>query len=128
MKLYEAKNRERIRQRKKKYFEANRDACNARSTASILKRQKAEPEVFAARNAERAAAKLERTPKWADKKAIKVFYEEARRLTEETGVQHHVDHIIPLRGKLVSGLHVETNLQVIPAIENLKKKNNYRIG
>ena len=128
MKLYYAKNREKFRQRHKKYREANREVCNARSTASHLKRQKAEPEVYAARNAARLAAKLERTPKWADKKAIAEFYEEARRLTEETGVEHDVDHIIPLRGKLVSGLHVENNLQVITASENRKKKNNYRIG
>ena len=41
---------------------------------------------------------------------------------------HEVDHIIPLRGELASGLHVESNLQVITADENRKKNNNYRIG
>ena len=128
MKLYRAANRKKIRQQQKKYFDANREKCNARSTASILKRQKVEPELFAARNAERHAAKLNRTPSWANKEAISEFYEKARRLTEETGVPHDVDHIIPLRGELVSGLHVESNLQVISSSENRIKNNNYRIG
>jgi hypothetical protein len=92
-----------------------------------LRRQKSNPEIFAARNAARHAAKLERTPKWADTEAISKIYEKARLLTKETGVAHEVDHIIPLRGELVSGLHVESNLQVITADENRRKNNNYRI-
>ena len=51
------------------------------------------------------------------------FYEEARRLTEETGIVHHVDHIIPINHPLICGLHVETNLQVLPAAENSRKGN-----
>lgn len=54
---------------------------------------------------------------------IKLFYETASKLTSETGTKFHVDHIIPLQGKNVSGLHVPWNLQVISAIENLKKHN-----
>lgn len=75
--------------------------------------------------AARLAAQLQRTPQWADLKAIESFYIEARRLTAETGIEHHVDHIIPLRGRNVSGLHVETNLQVIPAEVNKRKSNRF---
>lgn len=72
---------------------------------------------------ERRAARLRATPAWADWTEIRAVYEDAARKTEETGVPHHVDHIIPLRGKTVCGLHVSWNLQAIPAIENLKKGN-----
>jgi hypothetical protein len=64
------------------------------------------------------AAKLQRIPLWADIDAIKEFY-----LNRPEG--YHVDHIIPLRGKTVSGLHVLENLQYLPAKENLAKGNKF---
>lgn len=68
--------------------------------------------------ATRRADKLKRTPKWANINKIKDFY-----LNCPKG--YHVDHIIPLKGKNISGLHIETNLQYLPAEENLKKGNRY---
>ena len=67
----------------------------------------------------------QRMPPWANGAAIRAIYAEARRLTRETGIQHHVDHVIPLQGEFVTGLHVETNLQILPAADNIKKRNRY---
>lgn len=67
---------------------------------------------------------LKRTPAWADLKAIRAVYAEARNLRQK-GQDVVVDHIIPLRGESVSGLHVHTNLQILPADANLAKSNEY---
>ena len=61
-----------------------------------------------------------RMPKWSDRNAIKEFY-----LNKPEGYQ--VDHIIPLQGKMVSGLHVLENLQYLPALENNRKQNYYEV-
>ena len=68
------------------------------------------------------------TPKWADLQAIDTIYQMARFKTIETGIPHHVDHIVPLRSEFVSGLHVGWNLQIITATENLKKGNRFGEG
>jgi hypothetical protein len=76
------------------------------------------------------ASKLQRTPKWlteSDLRMIEAKYSLAAMLTRETGITHHVDHIIPLQGKKVSGLHVFSNLRVIPGTDNVKKSNSYQI-
>jgi hypothetical protein len=66
-----------------------------------------------------------RTPKWADLNKIAEIYKLAGDLSQASGVKHHVDHIIPLRGDGVCGLHVENNLRVVPAEVNLSKGNKF---
>ncbi len=69
----------------------------------------------------------ERMPKWANQEKIKEIYLQRDRLTETTGVPYEVDHIIPLNGKNVCGLHVENNLQILPAKENNRKRNKFLV-
>lgn len=76
--------------------------------------------------ARRRAAKLQRTPPWFNeghKQQIREMIMERDRLTKETGIKHHLDHIIPLQGKNVSGLHVPWNLQILTESENCSKSN-----
>lgn len=85
------------------------------------------PGKTAALRAQRRAEIARATPPWADRFAIHAKYKECAKVTKATGVPHHVDHIVPLRGKLVCGLHVANNLQVIPAAINMSKSNKFSL-
>lgn len=87
-------------------------------------------DVKAALSAKRRSAKLNRTPKWLtadDIEHMQALYSVAAMIQRESGVEYHIDHIIPLQGKFVSGLHVPDNLRVIPAVDNLKKSNKHTL-
>jgi len=105
--IYREKHREKIAERSRKYGALNKDKVNS------LK-------------AKRRARKLNATPKWLtvyDFIQIQELYEIAQAFKLYTGQEYHVDHIIPLQGKDICGLHVPWNLQVILASENLRKSN-----
>ena len=72
----------------------------------------------------------QRLPGWITQEEHEVMqsiYGIARQVNQETGVPHQVDHIIPLRGVNVSGLHVPSNLQILTAADNRAKTNTYII-
>lgn len=106
---YREKNRERIRQKQREWVKNNL------------------PKVLA-RTHKYQAAKLNATPKWLTQehhKQIEILFIQAAELTKTTGIPHEVDHILPLCGKKVNGLHVPWNLQILPRSDNRRKHNKY---
>lgn len=77
---------------------------------------------------QRKAYIKERTPSWLtelDHFVIRCIYDKARELTDTYGIPFEVDHIIPLRGETVSGLHCPSNLQILAQSENRAKRNTF---
>ena len=106
---YGKENRHITRKASSKYHKLNRDKS-------------------AARTAKRRCQKLSATPSWLTQeqlKEIEYFYVHAKDCEVVSGQQYHVDHIIPLQGKDICGLHVPWNLQILPADINLSKSNNF---
>lgn len=94
--------------------------------ASAIAWAKENPEAKAEIDARRRASKLKAAPAWLTRehrREMAALYAEARRLTAATGIAHHVDHIVPLQGRTVCGLHVPWNLQILTAKANLAKRN-----
>lgn len=92
--------------------------------------RKAYPHKHAAIQMARRSHVKQRTPSWLttdDHWFIGEIYELAALRTKMFGFAWHVDHIIPLQGKNVSGLHVPLNLRVIPGAENVRKSNQYEV-
>ena len=67
-------------------------------------------------------------PIWQDAAGLRAKWKESSRLTADTGIQHSVDHIVPLVHPLVCGLHCEANIQIISLAENIRKSNNWWPG
>lgn len=92
------------------------------------RRYKKYPHLYRLKEAQRRAAERRAMPTWLtndDRALIKTIYALAVSMTRTTGVMFHVDHIIPLRGETVCGLHVPSNLQILLAQENFVKSNQY---
>lgn len=84
-----------------------------------------------AHTVKRRLAKIKRTPVWLtadDYWMIEQAYELAALRTKMFGFSWHVDHILPLQGKNVSGLHTPYNMQVIPGAENVRKSNSFEVA
>ena len=136
---YRLANKEKLASYMQAYYQNHKEtltASKAAYKAANLEKHKAYQEKYrlsnkkkwAHREAKRRALKLCATPAWADEKAVQAYYDVAAFFNKINGyVKYHVDHIIPLQGKTVSGLHVHTNLRVIPASENIRKKNHFEI-
>lgn len=106
---YRLEHKEEVRAYKSLYCKINRGKINSET-------------------AERRAAKKKATPDWltkGHKKEIKIFYWLASDLYKTSGETYDVDHIVPLGGENVCGLHVPWNLQVLPSDINRSKSNNH---
>jgi hypothetical protein len=118
-KRWYSENKEERAQYWRGWYEANKDH-RSRSYAEWAKQNK---HIVNALIAKRIAAKKQSTPRWANQDAIREVYRAAAERTEQTGVRHEVDHIYPLQGKRVCGLHCEANLRVMTKTENIRKSN-----
>jgi len=118
----------------RKYYRLNKEAiCASRKIRRAknpevckqngIKWRKENPDKVCAQASYKRATKLRATPAWANKQKIEEFYYTANMLGMHTGEAYHVDHIVPLKSKLVCGLHWEGNLQILTAKENMAKGN-----
>lgn len=126
---WQRQNRARARAASARWYDAHyatwRAKNHKRPRAYEKARKKKYPEKVNADTARRRAMKLHATPKWANQFFIEEIYDLARLRTKHTGYEWQVDHIVPLRSKLVCGLHWEGNLRVIPKKANLQKSNRH---
>lgn len=119
--------RDAVRRSTERNKEKNK-AARKQAFADYKKRHRAKVNAW---NMKRVADKAKRTPGWLTEEdfwLLEQAYDLARLRTELSGFVWHVDHVLPLRGRFVSGLHVPTNVQVIPGVENLRKHNRYEVA
>jgi hypothetical protein len=125
-KQWAADNPEKAAVKKAKWRSENREMHNAINREWFAQNK----DKRAAYEGKRRAAQLQRTPSWLtedDLWIIEQAYELAEIRTKMFNFPWHVDHIIPLQGKQVSGMHHPLNIQVIPAKENLSKSNKHSV-
>ena len=119
--VYREKNKDELRKKRKLYQQNNREVIRAGNLRYYYNHKSD----FTANTAKRRAAQLQATPLWADLMGVKDLFKQCELLFKETGVRYHVDHIYPIQGETVSGLHTMGNLRIITADENLAKNNKH---
>lgn len=133
---WQSKNKDRLREKMSLYYESNKEEIKNRSSLWAINnsdRVKHNQSEYRIKNsikrceqsAKRRSAIPSSTPTWANEFFLREAYSLARLRTKTLGFKWHVDHIVPLNSKIVCGLHVEYNLQVIPGAENLSKGNRH---
>jgi hypothetical protein len=106
--------KEKVAAKNKKWYQNNKDKAKNNSATWAKSNSHKRSAAFA----KYRATKMKATPKWVDLKSIETFY-------KNRPVGYHVDHIVPLQGKNVSGLHVVWNLQYLTISENCSKGNKH---
>lgn len=124
-KAHYAANKESIIAKVSEYSRNNRELLNKAKRIWRRINYYANPGKILAKSASRRFAKSKATPVWADYNKVVDIYNEAKRLTLETGIQHEVDHECPLRSDFVCGLHCEQNLNILTITRNRQKNNKY---
>jgi len=127
VKRWQAANKDKVREDAKKWVAANPEKVKAKTLRYIKKH----PEAYTARAVASVAKRAKRVPQWLtsdDWWIMREAYKLAKLRTQMLGFIWEVDHIIPLRGELVSGLHVPQNIQVIPKALNRAKRNQYIVA
>lgn len=135
-KEYANKNKEYIKNKQKKFWENNKEKYNKKRKAryyanlkshkeSMKKHYEKNKAMYQEKSIRYKLRRKEQTPKWNDKKIMIKIYKKAENLRNKNK-KVAVDHILPLNGKLISGLHVHNNLKVICHLKNCSKKNNIK--
>lgn len=122
---WQHENKDYRRQKSQEYYQQHKKLITQRNERYRLTHR----DLYSASTAKYRARKLQATPHWLtekDHKEIEKKYKYAKYLTDLTGEAWHVDHIHPLQGKNICGLHHPDNLQVIPGKENQSKSNKYK--
>jgi len=127
---YASAHREQVRTTTRAWREANPNKVQAyaeknraRDVQSTREWEKRNPGKVNAKTALRKERIRQATPGWADFAEIQKVYQRAAEISRSTGIPHHVDHIVPIRSKIVCGLHCPANLEAVPAAVNVRKKN-----